>query len=144
MTRLARVGYENVVGWLEGGMDAWRKAGGEVQTVPQVPPTALRALLDSGLRAEGAGRAHGRGVGGGAHRGALHVPLNELRDRLAEVPREPLFVLCGSGYRSSIGCSLLQRAGRRDVTNVIGGWTAWEASEQTAQAAADAARMSTS
>lgn len=132
VTRLARVGYENVVGWLEGGMDAWRKAGGEVAAVPQVPPAELRAQI---------GRAEAPRVldvrtdeewEAGHIQDALHVPLNELGDRMSQVPREPLFVLCGSGYRSSIGCSLLQRSGRRDVTNVIGGWTAWEASEPRA------------
>ena len=132
VTRLARVGYENVIGWLEGGMDAWRKAGGEVQTVAQVPPVLLRSLLDGGrpptvldVRTDDEWEA-------GHVAGALHIPLNELRDRLAEVPREPLFVMCGSGYRSSIGCSLLQRQGRGNAANMIGGWAAWEASKKEA------------
>ena len=130
VTRLARVGFENVVGWLAGGMDAWPKAGGEMERVPQMPPADLRLLLGSGrlpkvldVRTDDEWEA-------GHIEGALHIPLNELKDRLGEVPREPLFVLCGSGYRSSIGCSLLQRAGRRDVTNLIGGWTAWELLEK--------------
>ena len=130
VTRLARVGYENVVGWLEGGMDAWRKAGGEVQVVPQMSPTVLRSLLDSGqppkvldVRTDDEWEA-------GHIDDALHIPLNELVSRIGELPPNPLVLLCGSGYRSSIGCSLLQRTGRRDVTNVIGGWTAWEALEK--------------
>jgi len=132
VTRLARVGFENVIGWLEGGMDAWRSAGGEVAAVPQKPAADLRSLLEGGMlpkvldvRTDGEWEA-------GHIDGALHVPLNELVDRLAEVPCEPLFVLCGSGYRSSIACSLLQRAGRGHVTNVAGGWAAWEASEKQA------------
>ena len=132
VTRLARVGYENVVGWMEGGMDAWRKAGGEVQTVPQVPPADLRSLLGSGQPPQVLDVRTDDEWEAGHIEGALHVPLNELGDRIGEVPREPLFVLCGSGYRSSIGCSLLQRSGRRDLTNVIGGWTAWEASDKQA------------
>jgi len=132
VTRLARVGYENVVGWMEGGMDAWRKASGEVQTVPQVPPADLRSLLGSGQPPQVLDVRTDDEWEAGHIEGALHVPLNELGDRIGEVPREPLFVLCGSGYRSSIGCSLLQRSGRRDVTNVIGGWTAWEAFDKQA------------
>ena len=132
VTRLARVGYERVVGWLEGGMDAWHKAGGELQAVPQVSPTELRKqlnqpdaplVLDVRTDEEWASSHIG---------GALHVPLTELSERMEEVPAKPLFVICGSGYRSSIGCSLLQRQGRRDVSNVVGGWTAWEAAEKKA------------
>lgn len=128
ITRLARVGYEGVAGWLRGGMDAWRTAGGEVETVLQVEPEAVRArlagpsalaLLDVREPSEwAAGHADG----------ALHVPLGRLAESLSELPAGPLAVLCGSGYRSSIACSLLQRAGRRDVANVAGGWDAWAAS----------------
>ena len=124
VTRLARVGYENVVGWLAGGMDAWRKAGGEVQTVAQAPPAELRGLLGSGQTPKVLDVRTDDEWEAGHINGVLHIPLDQLTSRIDEVPREPLFVLCGSGYRSSIGCSLLQRAGRRDVTNVIGGWSA--------------------
>lgn len=126
VTRLARIGYEHVLGWLDGGMDAWRKAGGETQSLPQVLPPLLRAELADphpphvlDVRTEGEWEA-------GHIPGAVHVPLPELSERLDELPDEPLTVICGSGYRSSIACSLLQRAGRRDITNVIGGWAAWQ------------------
>ncbi len=130
VTRLARVGYENVVGWLEGGMNAWRNAGGEMQAVPQMSPADLRTLLGSSQSPKVLDVRTDDEWEAGHINGALHIPLDQLTRRIGEVPREPLFVLCGSGYRSSIGCSLLQRAGRRDVTNVLGGWTAWEALEK--------------
>jgi len=130
VTRLARVGYENVIGWLEGGMNAWRNTGGEVQAVPQMSPADLRSRLDSGQSPKVLDVRSDDEWEAGHINGALHIPLDQLTSRIDEVPREPLLVLCGSGYRSSIGCSLLQRAGRRDVTNVIGGWTAWEALEK--------------
>ena len=143
VTRLARVGYENVVGWLDGGMDTWRKAGGEVRAVPQVSPTELRGLLDQtaapnvlDVRTDDEWEAGHIG-------GALHVPLNELSARMAELPCEPLFLICGSGYRSSIGCSLLQRQGRGDVSSVVGGWTAWESAEREASAKQDAEKGTT-
>lgn len=132
VTRLARVGYENVVGWLAGGMDAWRKADGEVETVPQVPPADLRSRLDGGQPTKVLDVRTDEEWEAGHIAGALHIPLNQLKDRMVDVPREPLFVLCGSGYRSSIGCSLLQRSGRRNLTNVIGGWAAWEAADKQA------------
>jgi hydroxyacylglutathione hydrolase len=61
----------------------------------------------------------------GAAPGAQWIPLPGLPERIAEVPPGPLAVMCGSGYRSSIAASLLERAGRRDVVNVKGGWSAY-------------------
>jgi hydroxyacylglutathione hydrolase len=121
--RLARIGYEKVVGYLKGGMDAWRIAGGEIVTVPQVSPEALlspseRRVLD--VRSPGE-------FEDGHVEGSVLIPLPELERRAAEVPTGPVSVICGSGYRSSIACSILQRSGHRDVANVTGGWAAYEA-----------------
>lgn len=132
MTRLARVGYERIVGWLEGGMDAWRRAGGEIVSVPQIAPAELRRRLASSDRPDILDVRTASEWEAGHLPGALHVPLPELQARLAEVPSGPLAVICGSGYRSSIACSILQRAGWRAVENVAGGWEAWEASEAEA------------
>lgn len=125
MTRLVRVGYESIVGWLDGGMDAWRAAGGESATLEIVEPSTLRALLETGnapvvldVRTSGEWDA-------GHIEGALHIPIAELNQRLKEVPSAPLAVICGSGYRSAIACSLLLRHGRRDVVDVPGGWKAY-------------------
>lgn len=125
ITRLARIGYERIEGWLDGGMEAWTRAGGEVETTDQISPESLReqlaasaapAVLD--VRTDGEWEA-------GHIEGAIHVPLNQLAARMDEVPSGPIAVICGTGYRSSIACSLLQRGGRR-ARNVAGGWEAWE------------------
>lgn len=125
MTRLVRVGYESIVGWLDGGMDAWRAAGGESATLGIVEPGILRALLETGnapvvldVRTPGEWDA-------GHIEGALHIPIAELNQRLEEVPSVPLAVICGSGYRSAIACSLLLRHGRHEVVDVPGGWKAY-------------------
>lgn len=132
MTRLIRVGYENIVGWLEGGMDAWRDAGGQVAVVPQVSAADL-PLLPGGrnlavpvldVRTPGEWD-EGKIVG------AVSIPLNELPSRLAEVPAGPLLVMCGSGYRSSIAASLLLRAGHAPVSNLTGGWAALGEAQRT-------------
>jgi hydroxyacylglutathione hydrolase len=125
MTRLARVGYERIAGWLEGGMDAWRRAGGETAVVPQITPEELRCRLDAGERPTVLDVRAPDEWDSGHVEGAVHIPLSALPARIAEAPAGPLAVLCGSGYRSSIACSLLQRAGRNDVGNVEGGWDAW-------------------
>jgi rhodanese-related sulfurtransferase len=59
--------------------------------------------------------------------GTLSIPLPELEARLSELPREgPLAVHCAGGYRSTIACSLLERAGRRNLVDVRGGIAGWE------------------
>jgi rhodanese-related sulfurtransferase len=126
MTRLVRVGYESIVGWLDGGFEAWVAAGGEQERLETLEPSSLKAQLKLGsapavldVRTPGEWNA-------GHIEGALHLPLAELNNRLGEVPQGPLAVICGSGYRSAIACSLLLRSGRRDVFDVPGGWKAYE------------------
>ena len=60
--------------------------------------------------------------------GAVHIPLGELLDRIAEVPRHaPVATVCEGGYRSSLAASLLDRAGFDSILNVVGGMQAWRA-----------------
>lgn len=122
---LLRIGYDAPVGWLAGGMEAWRGAGRDVRRMPVMDVHELRrrvgelAVLD--VRQPGEWRA-------GHIAGATHVTGAELEDRLDEVPsRRPLAMLCGSGYRSSASASLLLRRGFDDVWNVLGGSAAWDA-----------------
>jgi len=59
--------------------------------------------------------------------GALNIPLNHLEERAGEVPRgRPVVIHCASGYRSSIGASILEHQGMTSVTDLVGGFTAWE------------------
>ncbi|MBI3910973.1 MAG: MBL fold metallo-hydrolase [Armatimonadetes bacterium] len=120
---LARIGCENAVGYVLADSAAWRAAELEVRETPQLDVEDVEAWLRSGkplldVRTPGewhAGRADG----------AQWIPLPTLPARLAEVPPGPLAVMCGTGYRSSLATSLLARAGRTDVANVAGGWSAW-------------------
>lgn len=127
MTRLIRVGYETIVGWLDGGIEAWRAAGGELGTLGVIEPATLKVRLANGtapavldVRTPGEWDA-------GHIDGAVHIPLAELNARLAEVPEGPVAIICGSGYRSAIAASLLLRGGRRDIVDVPGGWKAYNA-----------------
>lgn len=120
---LARIGYERAVAYLMSDLAGWRSAGLEIRDTPQLEPCCVdqwvregRTLLDVRTPAE---------WDAGAAPGAVWVPLPKLPERLSEVPAGPLAVMCGSGYRSSIATSLLERAGRKDVINVSGGWSAY-------------------
>lgn len=129
VTRLARIGYENLAGWLEGGMDAWCAAGGEVVTVEQVEAASLRYRLNAGEKIPVLDVRAQSEWDSGHIPGAMLIPLPQLEARMSEVPAEPFAVSCRTGYRSSIACSLLQRAGHRNVMNVAGGWERWVGSE---------------
>ncbi|HXG59452.1 MAG TPA: rhodanese-like domain-containing protein [Thermoanaerobaculia bacterium] len=120
--RLARVGLENATGWLEGGVDAWRRAGLDCATLPQLPPSELRERLGS-LRVVDV-RNPGEYAGGHVP-GAQNVPLAALDRRLGSIERAATAVICASGYRSSIAASLLERHGMEPLFNVAGGTSAW-------------------
>jgi hydroxyacylglutathione hydrolase len=123
---LLRVGHDRIAGYLKGGMNAWLAAGLDQAHLPQLSVRELHAVV-----AEGATVLDVRSPGEwkiGHIASAIHIPLGDLSERLQELPvAVPLHVICGSGYRSSIGCSILQRAGFPQVRNTAGGMTAWYA-----------------
>jgi hydroxyacylglutathione hydrolase len=123
--RLARVGIENLGGFLSGGTDAWQQAGFELAKMPQISVEELRQhlanhdvkLLD--VRRQGEWDA-------GHIDGAEWYPLDRFKAALPTLDdRTPVAVHCASGYRSMMAASLLQRAGH-NVINVIGGYAAWD------------------
>jgi len=124
--RLARVGIENVRGYLEGGVDTWKQAGFRLADTPQITPQALHEKLASGqltvldVRREPEWQA-------GHIEDASWWPLDNFKISAPELDRDTAIAIhCKSGYRSMIACSLLQRAGFSHVINVIGGFDAWQ------------------
>ena len=124
--RLGRIGFDNVAGFLEGGMEALREHPQRVQSIPRITAAELAAdrsgsaapvVLD--VRSE---KEHAI-----VHlEGSLNIPLMHLRERLAEVPADrPLVVHCEGGYRSAIACSVLAQAGRSNFQDLVGGIKAW-------------------
>jgi hydroxyacylglutathione hydrolase len=149
--RLARVGMENVVGYLDGGVEAWHRSGRKLSKIPQITASELHQqvtavqILD--VRREAEWRA-------GHIADAVHIPLDNLslvktnetnvetgvspvlssEERipvaLAQLRGDhPVAVHCQGGYRSSIACGLLERFGFHNVMNVIGGFDAWQSAK---------------
>jgi hydroxyacylglutathione hydrolase len=122
-TRLARVGMEDVIGFVEDGMSGWFRAGLPAEQVPQITVQDLQRELEHvqviDVRMPGEWEA--------GHIQEAHLkPLPKLTAMLDDLDRtRPVAVHCKSGYRSSIATSLLQRAGFSQVMNVIGGFDAW-------------------
>lgn len=127
-THLIRVGFDDVRGYLEGGIDAWENAGYPLNTLTPISVHELQRKRQEGgrltvldVRTEGEWAA-------GHIDGAVHVHGGTLQERFAEVPRDrPVAVYCDSGYRASIAASLLKRNGFGQVRNVPGSWKAWKA-----------------
>jgi hydroxyacylglutathione hydrolase len=124
--RLARVGIENLAGYLDGGIAAWERAGFALQQLPQVTVQELNSRLHGNAVQVLDVRRESEWEGGHIN-GADWYPLDRFKASLPSIdPKQPLAVHCKSGYRSVIACSLLQRAGYNDVVNVIGGFDAWQ------------------
>jgi hydroxyacylglutathione hydrolase len=125
-TRLARVGLENVAGYLAGGILAWDEAKRPLARTEQITVDELRARIaeDADLTVLDVRRPGEWQAGHIAE--AMHLPLHELEKKAASLdPGRPVAVICASGYRSSIATSLLERLGFRRFANVVGGMTAW-------------------
>ncbi len=118
---LARIGFDNVLGYIEA--DSLTR----IQQLSQLSVCDLKSGLQSGdapivLDVRTSGEWEKKHI-----EGARHIPLPSLPARLAEVPKDqPVALLCGSGYRSSVAASLLQARGFHQLQNVMGGMGAYE------------------
>jgi hydroxyacylglutathione hydrolase len=125
--RLARIGADDVVGYLSvGGDGAFAPELRDlVRTAPRISAGELDGLLGQGAVALIDIRNPGERERG-AIAGALHIPLAQLRARLSEVPAaDPIVVHCASGWRSSVAASLLRERGFENVSDLGGGYHAW-------------------
>ena len=130
LTRLRRVGLDNVAGFLAGGMQALEDTPGLVGRTERVAAGNLAAQLAGGHPPLAVDVRAKHEWDEGHIPGSLNIPLLGLRERLGELPRDRALTLyCLSGYRSSVAASLLQRAGITGVTELVGGMAAWRASK---------------
>lgn len=124
VTRLSRVGFDNVVGHLQGGFEAWRKAGREVDLVERISAEQLAKEIKTGesriidVRKESEYAAE--------HvEGAYSKPLAYINNWIKDInPKEHFYLHCAGGYRSMIAASILQARGYRNFTEVEGGFKA--------------------
>jgi glyoxylase-like metal-dependent hydrolase (beta-lactamase superfamily II)/rhodanese-related sulfurtransferase len=123
--RLARVGFSSFAGHLDGGFDAWKKAGEPMDMIIEIEPDELAmdipydknmVVLDVRRETEFAD---------GHIKGAMNIPLSDLVDpgSMANLEDDQnLYIHCRTGYRSIIAASLLKREGIHNLYNVLGGW----------------------
>jgi hydroxyacylglutathione hydrolase len=124
---LVRLGYENIRGYLRGGIEAWYDAGNAVEYMGLSTVHELKRRIDRGddflvldVRDEDEWRD-------GHIEGAMHIYVGKLESRISEVPRDrPITVVCNVGHRASLAASILMRAGYTNVCcDVLGSMKAW-------------------
>lgn len=121
-----RTGYNNFAGYLVGGMGTWDNAGFPVEHVGEMTVLDVKAA-DSKLQIVDV-RSPGEWQEGHIP-GAVHAFLPKLREKIGDLkldPGLPTAVYCATGYRASIGASILKQLGFRQVSNIPGSWTAWK------------------
>jgi rhodanese-related sulfurtransferase len=127
--RLGRIGFDQVAGYLQAGMQALEFRPDLVRRTERITAPTLAeqmatptppVVLDVRTKREWQDKRI---------EGSINMPLNHLEERILEVPRgRPLVVHCQTGYRSSIAVSLLKLHGVEDVADLVGGISAWEKS----------------
>ncbi len=124
LIRLARVGYDNVLGYLQGGYNAWQAAGKETDVIPSVSAAEFAALAQKShvdiIDVRRKSEYDSEHV-----IGAKNVPLDYVNDNMAEVDKsKKWYVHCAGGYRSMIFASILKARGFDNLINVEGGFGA--------------------
>ncbi|MEL1245923.1 rhodanese-like domain-containing protein [Flavobacterium sp. DGU11] len=122
VTRLARVGFDNTLGYLNGGINAWKAAGFETDSIRSISPEEFADRLESEEKIVVDSRKPGE-FNGGHVINAVNIPLDFVNQQLAEVPKEEDFYLhCAGGYRSVIMSSILKARGYHNMINVEKGF----------------------
>ncbi len=124
VTRLSRVGFDNILGHLKGGFPAWLQSGKVVDAVNRITPQQFETIVKIGtdkvidIRKETEYAAEHIAE-------AYNRPLSNINDWVKDInPKEHFFIHCAGGYRSMIASSILQARGYRNFTEVAGGFKA--------------------
>jgi len=119
--RLARVGYENVKGYLAGGIEAWKNAGKPLDTLTSIEADEFAKGVKKGIEVLDVRRM--TEALAGHVREATVIPLSDLSKNLDSLnPDETHYIHCAAGYRSVIAASLMKARGFKNLVNVHGGW----------------------
>lgn len=124
VTRLARVGFDRVLGYLQGGLAAWKEAGFETDAIESLSAEEVQARLETQKYPIIDVRRESEHLSQHLME-ARNIPLEELSQRMAELPQEQTFMMhCAGGYRSVIGASILKARGYHNLIDIQGGYDA--------------------
>lgn len=124
ITRMARVGYDRALGYLKGGIDAWKKTSKETDSIQSISPAELFEIQKKGptpiLDVRKASEYNSEHL-----LEAINVPLDFLNESMVTIHKDKTYyVHCASGYRSMLFISILQARGYRNLVDVTGGFNA--------------------
>jgi glyoxylase-like metal-dependent hydrolase (beta-lactamase superfamily II)/rhodanese-related sulfurtransferase len=116
ITRLSRVGFDNTLGYLKGGLTAWKSAGFETDTIDSISPEVFASKYENAIVVDARKPSEFKAE----HvESAVNIPLDYVNEQIAEVPKEDTFFLhCAGGYRSVIMASILKARGYHNMINV--------------------------
>ena len=126
IVRMARVGFSKVIGYLEGGFEAWRASGEPIDMIIDVEADelAMDIPFDENLVVLDVRRP--TEYADGHVKDAINIPLSDMTDivNIADLEEEQnIYIHCAGGYRSVIAASLIKRQGLHNIRNVVGGWS---------------------
>ena len=132
-TRLARIGFDRVIGYLERPFEAMLDHQDEVQVASRLTAKAFDARAAELADLQIVDVRNPGEVAAGMIPDAVSIPVGQLPARLGELdPAKPTVVYCAGGYRSSVAASLLRAHGFADVSDILGGYGAWDEAHQNA------------
>lgn len=121
--RLARVGYERVLGFLEGGIESWIAAGKNTNTVKSIEPFQFADIVAGGNANVLDVRKLSEAEAGHVKNAAI-IPLADLNQQFSSIPKnKTVYIHCAGGYRSMIASSMLKAQGYENIVNVHEGWS---------------------
>jgi len=125
VTRLARVGYDYCIGYLDGGFEAWKNAGKEVDTIKRVSAEQLADIMKANPNAPVFDVRKQSEYLSEHVEGVENAPLDVINESMQSIPKnEPVYIHCAAGYRSMIFASILRARGYDNLVDVVGGFKA--------------------
>lgn len=125
VTRLARVGYDQPIGYLDGGIDAWVQAGEEVERVENISAEIFGASVFQKEKVQVVDVRKISEFESQHLLGANNIPLDNIYENIASFDaQKTIYLYCASGYRSLIAASILKTKGFSNIVNIVGGFKA--------------------
>lgn len=127
VTRLSRVGYDNTLGFLAGGIETWKASGKEIARVESIPATEFAKRFEGAISVIDVRKPTEYELG---HvQDALNLPLDYINDSMDQIEEKQYHIHCAGGYRSMIFASILKSRGFHDLVDVAGGYKAITATD---------------
>ena len=128
ITRLSRIGFDNVLGYLDGGFDLWKKSNEEIDIINSISVNDLNELINSEINLIDVRTKNERE--NGILKKSINIPLNIIDSKIGKLDKSKIYYIhCAGGYRSMIACSILKRMGFDKLFDIKGGFAQIRKSE---------------